>query len=139
MLLRALLCLFLVAGLAIADDGSRSNVTRDVVTTTTTISVGATIVRTVEIGSSEIQGICWYITSAASVNVELQFRHSNSYSGPYDYAGSINSSPTTTRTTVTDGTNCTDLWLCPSKYVQVSFVNNGGASAVVRSCSMFTY
>ena len=125
-----------------ADDGSRasSGLVKPLFTSSpTTIAAGATKICTVEIGAGEIQGLFSYMTSDATLNVQLQFRTSNTWAGPYVYGTSVNSIPMTTAFTITTSVVSTDLLLAPNRYVQVTAVNNGSAGARCRDVSVFNF
>lgn len=137
--LLVLLVLLLIAVPVLADDSGRVNVTADVVATTTALGAGASRITTHDKGSAETFGLDWYMTTSGSVNVEVQLRTSNAYAGPYDYPVSVRSTAFTTRTTITDGLNATDLLLCPARYLQVKLINYDASSVTLRRVTLYKY
>jgi len=137
--LYAILAAALIAAPAAADDSARVDTTLDLIATSTTLAAGASTIVTRDVSMSEVQGLDWYMTSAAAISCAVQIRASNAFAGPYDYPASINDTSTTTTFTITDGTNATDLRLIPAKWQEFTFVNNGAASLVLRRVTLFTY
>ena len=133
------LAVFLACLPLAANDANRTDLTLDVISSSTTLAAAATtaIIRTV--GQSEIQGLDWYITSASAVNIGVVIKSSNSATGPWATWTSVPGTTATTSWTITSGTNGTDLRLFPSKYIQITLTNNAAVSATIVRMSLFTY
>ena len=121
-------------------DSARTGLTADIVAASTALAVGAsTTAVVIDVGDAETFGLDWVITSGAAIAVQVQIRASNSSTGPWDYPASIRSTTFTTTTTISDGTNATDIALCPARYIQVILVNNGTASATITRMTLYKY
>lgn len=126
----------------LADATDRENPTVDLWSEIITIAAGASAISTVDISLAEIEGLDWYLTSAAAINIGVQVRNSNAYAGPYSYWTSINGTSSTTTFSITGTSpvyNGTDLRLFPSHWLEIKFVNNGAATITVRRATLYKY
>lgn len=147
---------FLAACLAIllplasqANDASRTDTTLDLISSSTTLTAGAsTTLSAADVGQSEIQGMDWDASSAATFTLSMTLKYSNSPTGPFstwtsETGTDHTSSFTTPSAALSSGTyylrGGTDLRLFPARYVQITITNDGAATVTLSRVTMFTY
>lgn len=141
-MLRLILILLLAVARVQADDISRANPTADVVASTTVLATSGTNqtrTTTIDISASERWGIDWQMSSAATINVQVQYRSSNAYAGPYAYATSVSGVTLTTTTAISTSPGSVQIFPGATRWLEVKLVNNGAASVTVTRCTLFKY